>query len=457
MKQEKIIIKGGNPLIGEIQAAGAKNAITKLLVASLLTNKQCIFHRVPNIKDVDITLALCKEIGMQFSWDKKNKIIKAQTKAVKNSFISQKFSGANRIPILILGALIARAKNIKVPIVGGDNLGKRSVDFHIEALQKLGVDIQYLKKEKTYLASLKNPLKGIIISLKYPSVGATENIILASVKAKGKTVIHNAAMEPEVIDLILFLQKLGVNITFDANRTIYIQETKVFYDVEHTVLYDRNEVVSYALAAIASKGKIFIKGANHLYLVSFLNKLRKIGGEFKVKNSGIEFFYKKPLQGNIHIETDVYPGFMTDWQQPFGVLLTQCNGSSIIHETVYENRFGYTKILKEMGADIELFTQCLGGKSCRFANLNHPHSIIIKGPTPLKEKDIEIPDLRAGFAYVMAALISEGKSSISCVPYLDRGYENIIEKLSSLGANIKKIGKTDTLKSLLYNREKSII
>ena len=411
MNDHRLKIIGGKPLKGQIKASGAKNVTSKLLVASMLSDKKCIFYNVPNITEVDITISFCKEIGMEVCWDKKNKIIEAQTKEIKTSTISQLFSGANRIPILILGALLGRTdREIKVPVVGGDNLGKRPLDFHVNALKRLGANVEYQEKDgdKSYIARAKQGLKGIIITLPYPSVGATENTILASIKAKGTTTINNAAIEPEVMDLILFLQKLGANITVDVNRTIFIQETKAFFEVEHFILPDRNEVASYALAAIATKGHVFIEGAKHRDMIAFLNKFREVNGGFKVKKTGIEFFYQKNknLKGGVHIETDVHPGFMTDWQQSFGVLFTQCEGSSVIHETVYENRFGYTKILKEMGADIELFTQCLGGKTCRFAKLHHFHSIVVKGPTSLVGKEIEIPDLRAGFSYVMAALIA---------------------------------------------------
>ena len=458
MDNQKIKIVGGTPLNGVITAAGAKNATSKLLVASMLSDKKCIFHNVPNITEVDITLDLCKEIGMEVFWDKTSKTIEAQTKHIKTTTISQRFSGANRMPILILGALLGRTdEEIKVPVVGGDNLGKRPLDFHMEALKKLNANIKYqnIDGEQQYIAQAKAGLIGTIIDFPYPSVGATENTILASIRAKGTTVINNGAIEPEIIDLILFLQKLGVNITVDVNRTIYIQETKKFYEVEHFIVTDRNEVASYALAAIATKGNVYIKGAEHHHMITFLNKLREVGAGFKVRNEGIEFFYDGKLKGGVHIETDVHPGFMTDWQQPFAVLFTQCNGSSVIHETVYENRFGYTKILKEMGANIELFKQCLGGKECRFNKLNHAHSIVVKGHSKLISKEFEIPDLRAGFSYVMAALIAEGTSYISKIHYLDRGYESICEKLQALGANIKRIGDKNSLTPFLSKIKKT--
>lgn len=432
-------IKGGKSLEGKIKAAGAKNAMTKLLVASLLSDKKCTFYNVPNIGDVEITVNLCREIGSEVQWDQKERILQIHTKELKTTYVPQRYSGSNRIPILMIGALLGRTdQDIIVPTIGGDLIGLRPVDLHIKALHQLGAKVEYrqMKKEGAYFAQAHQGLKGTVIALKYPSVGATENTILAAIRAKGTTLIQNAAIEPEIIDLILFLQKLGANIMVDTDRTIWVQHTDRFEEVEHSVLADRNEVASYAMAAISTKGRVFIEGAEHLHMIAFLNKLREIGGGFNVKKDGIEFFYQGQLKGGVHVETDVHPGFMTDWQQPFALLMTQAVGASVIHETVYENRFGYTHTLKEMGADIELFTQCLGRKSCRFASNNHHHSIVIKGPTPLHAKEIVIPDLRAGFAYVMAALLAPEKSSISNVDFLYRGYEDIIEKLSSLGADI---------------------
>lgn len=439
---DAIKIKGGTPLKGVIKAGGAKNAITKLLVASLLSDKKCRFYNVPDIGDVEVTVALCKDIGMQVTWDKEAGFMEVQTPELRTTYIPQRFSGANRIPILMIGALLGRTDDdIIVPTVGGCSLGKRPVDFHISALEQLGAMIEYreMKKEGAYLAHSRNGLKGTIVTLPYPSVGATENTILAGVTARGNTVIKNAAIEPEVVELILFLQKLGAIITLDVDRTIHIQGTRRFFEVEHTVLPDRNEVVSWGLAAIASKGRVFVEGAQHLHLITVLNKIREIGGGFEVRSDGIDFFYDGPLHGGIHVETDVHPGFMTDWQQPFVVLLTQASGSSVIHETVYEKRFGYAETLIEMGADITLFKQCLGGKQCRFASQSFCHSMIVKGATPLVGKEITIPDLRAGFAYVMAATIAKETTQLSGLHFLERGYEKIVPKLISLGVDVEKM------------------
>ncbi|WP_420421867.1 UDP-N-acetylglucosamine 1-carboxyvinyltransferase [Simkania sp.] len=450
MEAFKII--GGQPLKGKVKAAGAKNAITKILVASLLSDKRCIFSNVPDISEVETTVNLCKEIGMDVAWDREAGTMEVITKEIKSSYIPMHFSGANRIPILTMGALLGRTReNIIVPTVGGCKIGKRPVDFHVMALESLGATVEdrMIKKDRAYFAHAPNGLKGTRIKLPYPSVMATENAILAACRAEGKTVIENAAMEPEVIDLILFLQKLGAIIHVDVNRKIYIEQAKQFYEVEHPVITDRIEAASFGMAAISTKGRVFVKGAKQEHFITFLNKLRRINGGFSVKSDGIEFYHQGPLKGGLHLETDVHPGFLTDWQQPFVILLTQASGSSVVHETVYENRFGYIKTLKEMGADVELFTQCLGGRPCRFGAQNYEHSLIVKGPTPFIGKEIEVPDLRAGFAYVMAALLAPEASTLTGLRYLDRGYENLETKLQSLGANIERVVIPETAEALV--------
>jgi UDP-N-acetylglucosamine 1-carboxyvinyltransferase len=452
---EALKVQGQAQLKGSVRTQGAKNAITKLLVASLLSDKKCRFYNVPNIVEVDVTIALCQEIGMEVAWDRESGVMEVCTKHLNTSYVPQRFSGANRIPILMIGALLGRTdQDIIVPVAGGCPIGKRPVDFHIEALRQLGAVVEFKvnKHQGAYYAQAPHGLKGTLIHLPYPSVGATENTILAAVTAKGETVVKNAATEPEIVDLILFLQKLGANITLDVDRTIHIQGTRKFHEVEHSVIPDRIEAASWGMAAIATKGSILVEGARHIDMVTFLNKIREIGGGFRVVPEGIQFFYEGPTQGGVHIETGVHPGFATDWQQPFVVLLTQSQGASVVHETVYENRFGYTDVLKQMGADITLFHQCLGGKTCRFASRSFPHSLIVQGMTPLQAAQISIPDLRAGFSYVLAALIAEGTSTITGLPYLDRGYEDIVGKLQRLGADITRLELDDKPEELQFPR-----
>lgn len=449
MEREHLLIQGRNPLEGELVLPGAKNAITKLLVASILSDKPSTFTHVPDIEDVEITAALCKEIGSSVQWDKKAKTIRIETPRIKTTFIPQRFSGANRIPILMLGALLGKTdEDIIVPTVGGCNLGKRPVDFHIKALEALGAQIEYreMKNEGAYFARAHRGLCGALISLPYPSVGATENALLGSVLAKGTTRIEGAALEPEVLDLVLYLQKMGAQIDLLDHRIIVVKGIQETREVFHEVIPDRNVAVSYGCAALATGGQITLKRARHGDLISFCHHLNTIGASWQLTpttsgEAAITFGKKgaSPLEGNLLIETQVHPGFMTDWQQPMGVLLTQVQGASMIHETVYENRFGYMKTLKEMGANIFLSNECFGPSSCRFRHQQTPHSATIVGPSKLSGKTITIPDLRGGFAYVIAALCAKGQSTLYNVHYLSRGYEAIAQTLQGLGGDVQHI------------------
>ncbi len=431
-ENQQFIIEGGYPLKGKIRLSGTKNAATKMLVASLLTDEEVILENCPDLGDVQITAELCQIVGGKIK--REGNTLKIHTPKITNHRVKE-LSRKNRIPILALSPLLHRTGKAEVPILGGCKIGPRPVDFHLNALRQMGVEIK--ETESSYKAKTDG-LKGYNIELPYPSVGATENIILAGVLAKEKTVISNAAVEPEIIDLIKMLQKMGAIIELGTNRKIYIEGVKKLYGTTHYILPDRNEAVSFAIMAIATNGDIFLEEAPQENLITFLNAIRRIGGEFKVEKNGIRFFRKGELKA-IELETDTFPGFTTDWQQPTVVLLTQANGTSVIHETVYEDRFGYTEELRKMGADITIFTKCLGEKPCRFNEKNYPHSAVIKGPATLKGTKTEIYDLRAGCANVIAALIAKGESKISGIEHLDRGYENFEEKLLSLGAKVKRV------------------
>jgi UDP-N-acetylglucosamine 1-carboxyvinyltransferase len=430
----KFLVKGGDPLYGNVKVSGAKNSATKLLVASLLTDKECILHNSPNkISDLTVTREICESLGSKINFTE-NKLT-AVTEKILNAHIKKEIGNKNRIAILLAGPLLLRTGKAEIPVPGGCRIGSRPVNFHIDSLEKLGCNV---KTENDYFILETDGLKGCNIHLDYPSVGATENIIIASTLAKGRTIITNAAVEPEIIDLIKFLQKMGAIIEISTDRKITIEGVVRLEGAEHFVIPDRNQAASFALAGLASKGDIFIENAVQDDLITFLNTVRKVGGKYQVKENGIRFYYDGDFN-SIAIETNVHPGFMTDWQQPFVILMTQAKGISIIHETVYEERFGYVSELQKMGAEIELYNRCLGGLECRFANTNYYHSAVVKGPVTLHSAEINVPDLRAGFSYLIAGVIAKGESVVNGAVYIDRGYEEIDEKLRNLGADIKRI------------------
>jgi len=425
-------ITGGEALRGEITPAGAKNAVTKQLVATLLTPEPCVLSNVPRITEVDVILGMLREVGTETEWLDEN-TLRVCTPSITSSEVSEQYSGVNRIPILMIGPLLNRVGEATVPLVGGCRIGDRPVEFHVEGLRAMGAQIEY---SPTSFVARSRRLVGCHHRLPFPSVGATENLVLAAVTAAGTTVIENAATEPEVIDLILFLQQMGAVIWVDVGRRIIIEGVDALHGASHRVLPDRIEIASFAAAAVATNGDVVIHGARQDHLITFLNTIRRVGGSFEVGSDHMRFFAGEPKLTGHHVETDVHPGFMTDWQQPLVVLLTQAEGPSVIHETVYENRFGYTEALLAMGADITLSNQCLGSRSCRFAARDYRHSAVVIGPTPLHAAPLTIPDLRAGFAYVMAALLANGTSTIDNIHYIERGYADMPGKLRALGAQI---------------------
>jgi len=431
----KFIINGGKKLNGEITLSGSKNAATKMMIASLLTDEPCHLENFPIIGDTEITAELCRTIGSEIILDKEKNILNIHTPEIKN-FKVDSLTRRNRIPILALGPLLIRAGKAEVPIVGGDKIGPRPVDIHLNALQEMGVKVEI--SPTSYKAFAPKGLHGAKINFRFPSVGATENIILAAVLAEGRTVITNAATEPEIIELIKMLQKMGAIIELGANRAIYIDGVKKLKGVTHEIIPDRMEAASFACLAVATDGKILIKKARQEDMITFLNALRKIGGEYEVTNGGIIFYRSTPLKA-IKIETDTHPGFMTDWQQPFVALLTQANGISEIHETIYEDRFGYVQDLNLMGAEIKVLSKCLGELSCRFNGKNFLHSAVIKGPTPLHSANLVVRDLRSGIVNVIATLIAGGQSMIEGIDEIDRGYFKLDERLRNVGAEIERV------------------
>ena len=430
---EALVIRGGKKLKGKVRVSGAKNAASKMMVASLLTDEKVTLTNFPVIGDTAITAELCGILGSGIQ--QSGNTLTIHTPAIKNHE-ALSLSRRNRIPILALGPLLARTGKAEVPFLGGDKVGARPVDLHIIALTALGARIT--ENKSTYRAEALKGLHGAKIVLPFPSVGATENTILAAVLAKGRTVIYNAAVEPEILDLITLLQKMGAIIGLGANRVIYIEGVDRLRGAKHEVMPDRNEAVSFACLAVVTDGRVEVENARQGDLISFLNALRKIGGEYAVENGGITFWRERPLTG-IELETDTHPGFMTDWQQPFVALLTQAKGVSIIHETIYEDRFGYTRDLNAMGAHIKVFSKCLGELPCRFNGCGYEHSAVVSGGTGLIGGKAAVRDLRAGMMQVIAALIASGESRITGIEEIDRGYHALDTRLRKLGADIKRV------------------
>lgn len=429
------LITGGMPLRGEVTISGAKNAVTKMVIASLLTSEQCTLRNVPLLGDLDLTVKLCQNLGSQVRLD--GHTLTIHTPEIEDTVISSEVGGLNRIAVMTIGPLLHRCGEVTIPRPGGDRIGPRPIDFHIHGLQQMGATI--VEREDKYYCSTAKRLHGTTIKLPFPSVMATENFLITASLAKGVTIIENAATEPEIIDLIKLLQKMGAIIELKVDRRIVVEGVDRLRGASHTLLSDRNEAVSLAIATYLTRGNVYLRRAQQDTLLTFLNTLSKMGLRFDVDDEGIRFISEGRATPPIALETDVHPGFMTDWQQPFTILLTQVDGISVVHETIYEDRFGYTSALIGMGAHIGLYTKCLGEVPCRFREKEYLHSCVVRGPTPLKGTRLYIPDIRAGCSYILAALCAEGTSEVYGIEHIERGYEGLDAKLRALGARIEKV------------------
>jgi UDP-N-acetylglucosamine 1-carboxyvinyltransferase len=430
----QITVHGGKPLIGRVDVKGAKNLVTKAMVAALLGESASVLKDVPFISDVEIVSRLLQLHGVVIEHSADGIMTLDPTKVASARMADiDAHAGSSRIPILFCGPLLHRLGEAFIPGLGGCHIGDRPIDFHFEVLRNFGAVIEELENG-TRLSAPKG-LHGAKIKLPYPSVGATEQVLLTAVRAEGLTELSGAAIEPEIMDLIAILQKMGAIISVDTDRVIRIEGVKELKGYAHRAIFDRNEAASWACAALATNGNIFVGGARQQDMTTFLNVFRKVGGAFEIEDDGIRFWHPGGDLKPVVLETDVHPGFMTDWQQPLVVALTQAKGLSIIHETVYENRFGFTDALVQMGAQIQIYKECLGGTACRFGQRNFNHSAVISGPTPLHAADIRVPDLRGGFSHMVAALAAKGTSNVTNVQLISRGYEHFLQKLTDLGAD----------------------
>ena len=430
-------VQGGRPLNGEITVRGAKNLVPKAMVAALLGATPSILRNVPLIRDVDVVSGLLSLHGVTIDYDQTEGVLRLDPSRVETAHMADidAHAGSSRIPILFCGPLLHRLGEAFIPDLGGCRIGDRPIDFHLEILRKYGAVVD--KLEGGIRITAPEGLHGTVIDLPYPSVGATEQTLLTAVRAEGLTELRGAAVEPEILDLVDVLQKMGAIISVDTDRTIHVEGVDDLAGYNHAALSDRIEAASWASAALATQGDVFVRGAHQGDMTTFLNTFRKVG--FDVRDDGIRFYHPGGDLRSIVVETNVHPGFMTDWQQPLVVALTQAQGLSIVHETVYENRFGFTGALRKMGATIQVYRECLGGTECRFGQRNFYHSAVISGPAPLHGTDIVVPDLRGGFSHLIAALAAEGISRVEGVNLIDRGYEHFMSKLSALNADVVRL------------------
>lgn len=437
---DTFIIKGGHPLNGAIGVGGAKNVALKILIASLLTDEEIILHNVPHLKDVFSLIEVLKSLGVTAELVRHDLRIKNGTMAAE-PLVPLDIGARLRTSSMVLGPLLARYGKAHVPNPGGCRLGARPIDRHIEGLKDMGAVIDYNSEDGFFHASATRLHGATIVFPKNTHTG-TETIILAAVLAEGKTVIENAAEEVEVDDLITCLNLMGANIRRQDARTIVIEGVDSLHGVEYTIMPDRNEEVTFAIAAAITGGSLTVGGSQRQHLGAFLSLFEKAGGRFEaLDDTHTRYFSSGPLT-HTDIMTLPHPGFMTDWQAPWAVFMTQAEGVSTIHETVFESRFSYVAELMKMGANIEFYDPPVENPPV-FYNFNWEdrkegfhQGIRITGKAHLHDAVLSVDDIRAGASLVLAALVATGESYLHNVDLIDRGYEDLEGRLSSVGASI---------------------
>ena len=418
---QKFVINGGKPLEGKVDVVGSKNATTPILSACLLTKEECIIDNIPLIADVMKMIEILESMGVEIEWVGKRKLKVKAGNNVDPEKMDFEIVGHMRSSILLLGSLLARFKKFKIKQPGGCIIGARPVGIHFDALEALGAKIT---SENGFYYFKADKLTGKTIVLREFSVTATENLMMAATLAEGTTTIKIAAIEPHVQDLARFLIKMGAKIKGLGIHTIQIQGVEKLRGAEHKIIPDPIEAGTFAIAAVATKGNVEINNINPHELDLVIEKLKEIGANIEIKNNKLLIKPASKFNAIKKIETRTYPGIPTDLQAPFAVLTTQTEGTTLIHDTMYEGRLAYINELNKMGAD---------------AIICDPHRALITGPTPLYGQDITSFDLRAGATLIIAALLAEGKSTIDKIDQVDRGYEKIEERLRNLGADIQRV------------------
>lgn len=414
---KKLVIEGGRDISGTIKISGAKNSIVALIPASILTSGVCVITNVPDISDVRILIDMMKELGSIITFE--NEVLTIDNSNVQNKKIDEEYAGKLRASYYFMGSLIGKYHEAEIAYPGGCVIGSRPINYHIESFKKMGINV---KNVADHYIMKTDELNGNEFYFDFPSVGATINIMLAAILAKGKTIIYNAAKEPEIANVASFLNSMGAKVFGAGTSTIEIIGVEELHDGFVEVIPDRIEAGTYIMIGALIGNNLKIENIVEKHLESLLYKLKEAGVKYEINNNSIILSKVEHLKP-VNIKTTVYPGFPTDLGQPMSTFLTQCEGESLFEETIYENRLRHVPHLNSMGANIQAFDK----------------KAIIMGKTPLVGKKVKATDLRAGASMLVAGLIATGTTEIQNIEHLLRGYERIVEKLESVGVNIKLI------------------
>ena len=417
---EKIIVRGGNKLNGTVEIEGAKNAVLPILAASILpTEGRTVLYNVPILSDVFTMNNVIRFLNVKVGFDEDQKEITVDSTDELSYEAPFKYVSKMRASIVVLGPLLARVKHAKVAMPGGCAIGSRPIDLHLKGLEAMGAKII---RNDGYIEATTDGLKGTNIYLDFPSVGATQNIMMAATLAKGTTIIENVAREPEIVDLANFLNKMGAHVTGAGTETIKVVGVDHLHGVEHTVVQDRIEAGTFMVAAAITNGNVLIKDAVEEHNKPLISKLEEMGAQVIREDDGIRVIGPEKLKP-ANVKTMPHPGFPTDMQPQISVAQLAADGTSTLTETVFENRFMHLEELRRMNADFKV----------------EGNAAVLNGPTNFSGSEVAATDLRAAAALILAGLIAKGITQVTHLEYLDRGYWHFNQKLASLGAEIKRV------------------
>ena len=414
-----IVVEKSEPLKGEIVVGGAKNSVLKIMAATLLTAEECIIEDVPDLKDVRVMIDVLRSLGSSVKFDVENRRLTIKSEDFTKTEAPYELTSKMRASIVVMGPLLARRGFAKVALPGGCAIGARPIDLHLKGFKALGIDVHM---EHGFVEGSCNQMNGAHIYLDFPSVGATENIIMAAVCASGVTVLENAAQEPEITDLVNFLTKMGAKISGAGTSTIRIKGVEDLKGTVHQVIPDRIEAGTYMIAAAITKGDVLIKNVLPRHLRPMISKLIEAGVEITEYDDSVRVDATKGYNP-VDITTLPYPGFPTDMQAQFMAMLAVANGISVIKETIFENRYMHVNELMRMGAKVKI----------------EGSSAVIQGVDMLEGAQVRATDLRAGAALILAGLVADGKTEVFDIYHVDRGFVRIEEKLGAAGANIYRV------------------